>query len=259
MTNWLYPQLSDRASHIYLLDQQGYEVALIDKGLDGSPGTCSREPDCIGDDAAMVADDGRVVAFSSPDSDLVPGDGNNALDVFVWRRADNSIKLISTGPNGQGSLDSHLESMSGDGRFIAFSSSSPNLAQNDANGHPDVFLRDTLLETTKLVSVGLDGQSANGSSGNASVSRDGRYVAFISDASDIVAGLSPVASQTTQQRRLYVRDLATQGTYAITAPAGDLVSYALLSADGRTIAYVVDAATDTKGAQAKVMVARARP
>ncbi len=259
MTNWLYPPLSDRASHVYLLDQQGEEVAMIDRGSDGSPGTCSREFDCTGEATATVADDGGFVVFDSPDSDLVPGDTNNALDVFLWRRSDNSIALVSVGPNGQGSLDSRLESISGDGRFILFSSSSPNLTQNDANGHPDVFLRDTLLATTKLVSVGLDGHSATGSSGNASVSRDGRYVAFISDASDLTAGSPPVTSPVTPQRRLYVRDLATQETYAIATPAGDLVSDALLSADGRTLAYVVDPSTDTTGAQAKVIVARTRP
>ena len=78
--------------------------------------------------------------------------------------------------------------ISADGRFVAFNSEASDLVANDTNGTSDVFVRDLQLGTTTLVSVNRFGTgSGNSSSGASVISADGRFVAFASDASDLVA------------------------------------------------------------------------
>jgi hypothetical protein len=78
--------------------------------------------------------------------------------------------------------------MTPDGRFLAFTSRDEHLVANDGNALHDVFLRDRLTGTTTLVSVGVGGSSANGASAMPAVTPDGRYVAFRSEASNLVPG-----------------------------------------------------------------------
>jgi hypothetical protein len=238
--------------HTYIMDMYTSKLQLIDVRLDGKPGQCEWPSLCLANPTPVViSEDGGVIAFESGETNLVSGDSNHAFDVFVWRRSDSSITRVSVGPNGQAMLDSWLESMSSDGRFVAFSTASPDLVPGDSNGDTDIFVRDTMLGTTQLVSSGLDGRTANGSSGHASISGDGRYVAFISDGSDFVA------NDTTHSCGLYVRDLVTSTTTCLSAPTGYVVANDQMSADGHTIVYVVDKPADSDGADTRVMVARA--
>lgn len=77
---------------------------------------------------------------------------------------------------------------SSDGRYVAFQSEASNLVSGDTNGVDDVFLRDTLTGTTTRVSVAQNGTQGNGSSSGDSISSNGRYVVFTSDASNLVSG-----------------------------------------------------------------------
>jgi Tol biopolymer transport system component len=92
-------------------------------------------------------------------------------------------------------------SISADGRFVAFASTAPNLVRGDNNGVPDVFVRDRRTGVTTRVSVSSTGAEANGPSGNPSISGDGRYVVFESQATNFVPGV-PLPSA-----NAYVRDL----------------------------------------------------
>ncbi len=108
-----------------------------------------------------------------------------------------SVPLIGVEPDGA----SRSPSISADGRFVAFVSDATNLTAGDNNGFADVFLRDTCIgapsgctPATTLVSVASDGGSANGASASASISADGRFVAFDSEATNLVlAGAASVA------------------------------------------------------------------
>lgn len=135
--------------------------------------------------------DGRYVVFTTIASDLVPGDTNIATDVFMFDRTTNTTTRISVGSDGaQGNGGSYNlpHSISADGRFIAFASEASNLVGGDTNGVTDVFVYDSVTHTTERVSVGGDGTQANGASGSATISADGRFILFDSDASNLVPG-----------------------------------------------------------------------
>lgn len=143
---------------------------------------------------------GRHVAFASRASTLVPGDTNAAADVFVRDRdADGdglldepgaaATERISVGAGGAQALGaSGSPSISASGRWVAFESSAPTLVPGDSNAAGDVFVRDRTGATTVRVSVSGTGAEGAGPSGAASISADGRYVAFESLAANLVAG-----------------------------------------------------------------------
>lgn len=135
---------------------------------------------------------------------------------------------------GDGSSTSPVSSA--DGRFVAFESDAANLVTGDTNDARDVFVRDGFEGTTTLVSRTANGRSSNGRSSAPSLSADGRHVAFVSDATDLVAG------ETSGERRVYVRDLWVPGALAVApflASAPYDASEPSISADGRWIAATV--------------------
>ncbi len=95
--------------------------------------------------------------------------------------------VVSRGYDGSPSNGSSADPVvSADGRFVAFSSEASNLVPGDTNGTSDVFVFDRKTGATTLVSVGMSG-AANGNSNNPSISADGRFIAFESTASNLVA------------------------------------------------------------------------
>ena len=89
---------------------------------------------------------------------------------------------------GQGTADSFDATFSADGRYVAFTSDSSQLVAGDTNNRGDVFVRDRLTSQTTRVSVATDGTQANQSSIYSAISADGRFVAFSSSATNLVAG-----------------------------------------------------------------------
>src|SRR3989442_1252501 len=96
------------------------------------------------------------------------------------------VSLASGGSQGDDTSDS--PAVSADGRFVAFASFPGRLVSNDTNLLPDVFVRDRQAGTTERVSIASGGGESNGSSSSAAISADGRFVAFVSCASNLVAG-----------------------------------------------------------------------
>jgi hypothetical protein len=132
------------------------------------------------------------VAFSSSASDLVANDTNRRTDVFVRDLQTNTTSLVSrnsAGTNG-GNGDSLNPLISSDGRFVSFESLANDLvgAISDTNGKPDIFLRDLPAGATTLLSVNSTTGLTSGNNGSvaATMSLNGRFVAFDSDASDLV-------------------------------------------------------------------------
>lgn len=136
-----------------------------------------------------ISDDGRLVAFSSIASNLVPGDANLDYDVFLHDRvAGTTVRVSERVGGGDPNGTSSEPFVSADGSFVSFDSSASNLVAGDANGAADVFLYDVTTGLTSRVSVSSAGAEATGTSGGSSLSADGRFVAFFSTASNLVAG-----------------------------------------------------------------------
>jgi Tol biopolymer transport system component len=185
-----------------------------------------------------VNGDGRIVAFESRAATLIAGDTNGAPDVFVHDRGTGTTTRVSVASGGsQAAGDSDQPSLSADGRYVAFRSSAPNLVPGDTNASSDVFVHDRATGETTRVSIATGGAQGSSGSGEPAISGDGRYVAFYSDAPDLVAG------DTNGRTDIFVHDRVTGGTKRVNvttsggqAAGGD--SYRpRMSADGRYVAF----------------------
>ena len=149
----------------------------------------------------MISANGRYVTFISIASNLVPNDTNGTEDAFVRDLLLGTTQVVSVSSAGVlGNNDTTLTSISGDGNVVAFMSFSSNLVPNDTNDTLDLFSHDRTTGVTEFVSVNNAGEQANGSSEWPNVSGDGRYVAFWSDATNLVA------ADTNDRRDVFVRD-----------------------------------------------------
>lgn len=170
-------------NHVYLRLRGSHQVRLVDRGIDKSPANGVSM-------AGSISKTGRYVAYASRGSNLVRNDHNDATDIFVrdfgsrrWRAQLVSV-ATDGGPANSGSDN---PTMSASGRYVAFESAASNLVPNDTNARLDVFVRDRAEGTTERVSVGPGGAQAEvGSSTDAVISGNGRYVAYQSDARYLV-------------------------------------------------------------------------
>ena len=220
--------------------------------------------------APSISDDGRYVAFVSNGSNLVPDDTNQCLfreagcpDIFVHDRQTGETERVSVASDGtEGNGESSEPAISADGRFVAFQSWASNLVSGDNNHHTDIFVHDRQTGETRRVSIASDGTEANHRSFRPAISADGRTVAFMSEASNLVAGDTNICVTPAGMRSCYdvfVHDRQTGKTTRVSIASdgtegnGD-VGYpgALsLSADGRYVAFISEAsnlaAGDTNG------------
>ncbi|MSR61960.1 MAG: hypothetical protein EXS08_05905 [Planctomycetes bacterium] len=143
-----------------------------------------------GGDYPAISGDGRTVAFSSLSTNLVPGDTNEASDVFVHDLVSGVTARVSVDSHGaQGDQTSWRSFLSTDGRYVAFKGYATNLApRNDTNGVQDVFWHDRVSGITLRMSEASDGTLGNAASSQPMLSADGRTVAFYSVASNLVPG-----------------------------------------------------------------------
>ena len=173
--------------------------------------------------------------FESEATDLVPGDTNGFLDVFVHDRTAGTTRLVSvssTGTQGNGVSGTANDSpgvVSRDGRYVAFTSDASNLVPGDTNGKLDVFVRDLKAGTTVRASVGARGRQGDGNNFVRAISATGRFVLFVSRARTLV----PHAG--TRQFNLFVRDLTTSTTTLEEGP--DSVGDAAITPDGRFLVF----------------------
>jgi len=184
-----------------------------------------------------ISGDGRFVAFYSTASNLVAGDSNGTIDVFVHDRQTGTTSRVSVNTAGtEGNSDSYGPSISGDGRFVAFNSSASNLVAGDSNGYRDVFVHDRQTGTTSQVSVNTAGAEGNSESYAPSISVDGRFVAFNSSASNLVAG----DSNGTYDVFVHDRQTGTTSRVSVNTAGteGNSDSYETsISGDGRFVAF----------------------
>ena len=194
--------------------------------LDNEAGAGSQSP--------AISADGRYVAFSSYAANLVPGDTNDVRDIFIRDTCVGvppgctpaTIRISVNSAETESDGDSYWPSISADGRFVAFQSDASNLVASDTNNASDVFVHDTCfgagtgcMPQTIRVSLADDGSEANGYSYTPSISGDGRFMAFVSDASNLVANDANVVSD------IFVRDTC------VGAPSGCTPSTRRVSLD----------------------------
>lgn len=151
-----------------------------------------------------------------------------------WRVTERA-NISSSGAQDNGGVDGSL-AFGADGRFVAFASRGDNLVAGDTNGVSDVFVRDRQTDQTTRVSVASDGSQANGESHRPSISADGRFVAFISEASNLVAG------DTNGRADVFVHDRVTRQTTRVSVASDGTQQNSLstgvsISADGRFVAF----------------------
>ena len=191
--------------------------------------------------APVLSPDGRFVVFTSMANDLVPG-GNSfySLNVFLRDRTLDTTTLISgnTSGSGGGNGNSMAGQVSTNGQFVVFQSDASNLVPNDANGATDIFIRDRVAGTTALVSVSTNGGPANGASTDPVMTPDGRFVAFISSASNLVP------NDTNGIPDVFVRDLVAGTNYLVSAgalppavSANPIMATPVITPDGRYVAF----------------------
>jgi uncharacterized repeat protein (TIGR01451 family) len=201
-----------------------------------SGGGQSNEPG--GSQDSVISADGRFVVFSSFASNLVAGDTNGTGDIFVRDRATNQTTRVSVNSSGvQGNdYSGRKMAISANGRYVAFVSKASNLVAGDTNGAEDVFVRDRWANLTTRVSVSSAGAQGTERSQDPAISADGRYVAFTSYASNLVAG------DTNGSSDIFVRDrVANQTTRVSVNSGGGEGNYhsdsSAISADGRFVAF----------------------
>ena len=185
----LVPDDTNNATDVFVRDTVAGTTTRVSVAYDGSQAT-------NGTSNRTMSADGRYVAFETI-SELVPEDTGN-YDVYV---RDLVLGTTARVPGGATQAPNAL-SISGDGRFVAVGSNLPLVAE-DTNTWRDVFVHDRNTSTTTRLSVATDGtQTPYGNTSSTPViSRDGRSVAFLSGAANLVAG------DTNNRTDLFVRDL----------------------------------------------------
>jgi Tol biopolymer transport system component len=231
--------VDDPASQdVFVRDLVTATTTLVSRA-DGPDGT----PAQGGSLSPSLSGDGRHVAFSSVATNLSSEDHDDFRDVFVRDLAAETTTLVSRGLGAGGAGgdgDSFAPSVSGDGRFVAFSSHAHNLSAEDEDGAEDVHVRDLLVNSTVLVSRASGGGGVGGDldSFSPSISSDGSRVAFASEARNLSGDDGDAITD------VFVRDLAPGVTTLASraagpagTPADDNAFAPVISADGRFVAF----------------------
>jgi hypothetical protein len=218
---------------LFLRDTVTDATRLITRSPSGAP--ANGDTSYVG--PSSLSSDGRFVAFSSQASNLVHGDTNGQADVFVYDRETQKIRRASVNTaEVQGDAASGDPTISAGGRFVVFDSGATNLVNGDTNSAYDIFIRDLANGTTRRVSVSSNEVAGNQGSRYPTVSDDGRFVAFESDATNLVG------SDTNNATDIFVRDLANGVTRRASVNSakeeGDAGgNNAFLSASGKYVVF----------------------
>jgi hypothetical protein len=199
--------------------------------------------------AGNITADGRYVVFFSISTTLAPEDTDRFFDVFVRDLQSGTTTLESISSDGtKGIGTSSWPFITDNGRYITFQSDAQNLVAGGTNGRQHIYVRDRVAGTTELVSMSTAGVQADNLSDVGNISGDGRFVVFISYASNLVPGDSNGSPD------VFVRDrqAGTTTRVSVSSSGGQANGSSLwprLSADGRFVAFT-SAATNLAGTDA---------
>lgn len=220
---------------VYVRDMASGAVTLASAAADGTPADGFNE-------LPRISASGRYVAWQGDASELSPDDDNLLTDVYRKDLDTGEVLLVSFNDifKAAGGFDA---SISADGSRIAFVSDAP-LVVEDSNGGEDVYLWDA-VDGIALLSATAAGQPGNGESFDPEVSADGRFVSFVSSATDLAPGSSG-------NREVFVRDIEGETTIRVSAPVGgapddDVSAVPSISADGSRVAFISEASNLVAG------------
>ncbi len=215
-------------SDAFLYDTESGKTELISKASDGIQADNESY-------FAAISNDGQSIVFSSAASNLVNNDTNNAADVFLRQRKSGQttrLSVSSTGEQGDAGVSNGIVDISGDGRFVVFSSYSNNLVTGDSNSE-DIFLHDVKTNVTTRVSQPVRETGFDGGSKHPAISNDGRYIVFYSASSKLVAGDADDLNTD-----IFVYDRVNKKNIKITNNADGSSIMPGISASGRFVVFV---------------------
>ena len=180
-----------------------------------------------------ISANGRFIAFDSDANNLVAGDTNGFGDVFLRDLQLGTTILISIAANGtQGDNGSSGPVISADGRYVAFESGATNLVVNpDVNGFTDIYVKDMQTGVVTRASLSSTGIEPNNESAVLSISGDGRYVVFDSDADNLVP------NDTNGRGDIFIRDMQTNTTVGVSVSGNSGGFDGSISLDGRFVVF----------------------
>jgi Tol biopolymer transport system component len=230
---------TDPASDVFVRDLVANTTALVSRsasaGVKGNADAFT----------PAISAGGRFVAFASNASNLLADDPDVTTDIYVSDLQSGGLALVSRADGvlgTKGSSGSTAPRISADGTRIVFSSNAPNLDPEDPDPSPDVFVRDVRAGTTTLVSRAAGGGASNGDAFSPTISADGRFVAFGSSATNLLAeDTDPITD-------VFVRDLQA-GTMLLASRAGGAAGAKgdgfsdepSIAGDGRSVTFVSNA------------------
>ena len=181
------------ATNLVPFDLNGYwDVFLHDRTL-ATTTRISVTPSGLGANgisySPVISSDGHFVAFISAADNLVPNDTNIRYDILVYDRIAGGLTRASVDSTGlQSNGYCHYPAISADGRFVTFQSEATNLVPADTNDEYDIFVHDRQTGLTTRASVDSAGVEGDGHHSISSISDNGRYVAYMSSSTNLVAG-----------------------------------------------------------------------
>ena len=244
----LVPFDTNNVQDVFVTDMQTGSITRVSTDSGGF-----QVPGASGFDSIGISDDGVLVVFASDEINFVPGDTNQATDIFVKDRFSGAISRVSTNAaNEQADGSSLSPRISADGRFVAFASFATNLVPEATGPGLNIFVKDTLTGAVKYASTDSNGVAANLPSYAPRISANGGHVVFMSDADNLVPGDSNVS------RDVFVKDLDSGVTTRVNvdnngnqSSTTSFLSLPTISADGRYVAFTSTSATlvpgDTNG------------
>jgi Tol biopolymer transport system component len=238
----LVPEDTNAKADVYVRDRWAAVTELVSM-------TDGEQPLNAASDDPSLSDDGRYVSFLTEATNLIPGDGAGSVDAFVRDRYASTTTRVAPGIGGTKLTHGiNQAQMAGGGRYVVFTTQASNVVANDSNDSSDAFVRDLQTGTIERVSLtAVDGQ-ASGIASNATISDDGRYVAF--DHSALLAG------GVVGDYNVYVRDRTAGTTLLVNVKSDEGLPDAgaaapSISGNGRYIVFASDAtnlvAGDTNG------------
>jgi dipeptidyl aminopeptidase/acylaminoacyl peptidase len=237
----LVPNDTNNSSDTFLYDRTTDSIERVSVGSNGLQGNLTSY-------SGSVSDNGNLIAFWSTASNLVPNDTNSSADVFVYNRATQITQRININNNGNQASNGYadLPLISGNGRYVAFSSSQTGLFSNDAsNNFMDAFVYDLNTSTLKRISQSLNEEAGNSDSIATSISNDGRYIVFTSRASNLVSG------DTLDSEDIFVYDNNASSITRVISGTSAWAGIPSISNDGRFVAFYSESSNlvpnDTNG------------